>query len=400
MASYEFPNNSNSNNSNTTVNDVSSMKVKIDDTGNPIKVTWANGTPLTKEEMEKFSNEISDKVDELKEIEEEKRKKREELWKGVKEGFSDVTDKVTDVGQDVSEHVTDEVFGSGYFAQSMQSIFGKTLQTISKSLKSISNFLLKVLGNALKSLWKGITNSFSKTWKILESMKIFSLIGSLLSGIGSLIKGTLNVGGDLLGSLVKYIAGTAAFKALVNGLSWLGGLFSKLSLKNVITSIGEFLMKLVPKSVAGPLAAVITALWPTEAGDKNEDAFFAAQRAGVLPEHVKDVDDYNQYLEETKDVREQRAKDIEKEHENQYNQWLKEYPIVANELFKKRWLIDKDRDNNGYRDYDEERYQTFKTAIENPNNQMAMDNIGLSQKAIEELKNKSSLKNTAGVSST
>lgn len=408
MASYEFPNNSNSNNSNTTVNDVSSMKVKIDDTGNPIKVTWANGTPLTKEEMEKFSNEISDKVDELKEAEEEKRKKREELWKGVKEGFSDVTDKVADVGSDVSEHVTDEVFGNGYFAQQMQNALSKSIKSITNILKKISSFLMKSVGQAWKWAKTKLWGFFTKTWKLLESIKLFSLLGKLIGGLGSAVKGTLNVGGDLVGSLVKGLLSGGVGAAVSAGLKSLGAALGGITAAALTSALAAAILAASGYAISKTVNLVSNNVKANKLLDQYYDGDGMYEYNGVkykIPDEVvfgdgspESIKNRDKRIVEWINSKQERADANDKDR---YERWIKEYPSIAKDLgFDRPWW-GQDDDKNGWKDYNSDRFNELRNAIKY--GVKGIDNEwtkSLSTSTKEELKRKAQLKNTAGVSST
>ena len=415
MANYEFPS---SDKSTTTSATIQSNK-------NPT----AGDAPLTNAEAKKHIESVKRAIKEKEEKEEKEREKRrqerkekiDKIWKDVKGGLSNVTDKVSDLGEDVSSNITQEVFGSGFYANQMNNLFGKTIRKISESLKWIGS----TISSAFSKMWhfmvdavkkfrkifsrnglfgtifiyfrwmkQKLTAGFSKLWKMLESLKLFNILGSLISGVGSAIKGTLNVGGDLIKSLASWIMGSAAGKMLTSGISHLGDLLKKLSLRNIITSIGEFLASLVPKSIAGPLTAVIGALWPTAAGDKADDAYYTAQTSGAIPKSMT-LEEFKESYGKSKDTTKQEAL-----NEAEYNRLLKEYPIIAKEQFKKRWLIDADRDDNGLQDYTADRLAKFRNILNASNNQMMINDYGLSKEAVEELKNKSTLKNVAGVSST
>lgn len=414
MANYEFPSNDKATTASTTTTQSN---------------TNSNNAPLTNAEAKKHIDSVKKAIKEKSEKEERAREKRrqerkeklEKIWQGVQDKLSNVTDKVADIGEDVSSNITEEVFGSGFIATQMNNVFGKTLQKISDSLKwigsNISTFFSKIwhwlvnvakkfskifsrnglfgiIFNHFKWLKQKLTNGFTKLWKMLESIKLYNILGGLLGSLFSAIRGTISLGGDFIKDLIKYLAGTAAFKWLTNGMTHLGKLFSSLTLGSIIEAIGGFLARLIPKAFAGPLSGIITAFSPSEIGGKEEDAYYTALATGAIPANTT-LEEFKEKYNNPIDTTDQEALD-----EATYNRLLKEYPIIAKEQFKKRWLIDSDKDKNGLQDYSAERLAKFNTIINNPNNPNMINDLGLSQAAIEELKRKSTLKNTAGVSST
>ena len=426
MASYEFPNSSSSsttksvNNTTTSPNDETAPL-----TNGEAKKHFESVKKILKDKQKEEKKETEKEKKEREKRAQERKEKLEKIWTGVKGGFARATDKVSDLGEDVSSNITQEVFGSGLYANQMNNIFGKAIRGIAESLKRISSFLVSTLGkiwhwmvSAIKKFRKifsrnglfgtifiyfrwmrmKLTNGFAKLLKVLESIKLFSLLGKLLGGIGSAVKGTLNVGGDLIKSLIASIVGTAAWKALVSGISSLGSLFSKISLSGMMKSIAEAIIAVVPRAVAGVGAFLTTALWPTELNTGEEDEL-EAMRAGVPTSGPE----FEEWKENRDKKREEDAKVFAKAEEARYYKMLKEYPTVAKEILKAGWL-NSDKNNDGLKDYDAERLAKFDNVVQQWDNPYYGEGIikdyNLSEAAVAELKAKTKNKHTAKVSST
>ena len=401
MANLEFPKNTNTASNKENVESINkTSKANTDKIIKAIQIAMMANAQATADEWYK-----KDRAKGIAKADAEQ--KIDSIGNNIKKAMSPITDGLKEIGSKVADSVksaTDnvytEVFGSGLIAESIKNALGKTLKKISDSLSFIGEWLFKKGGNLIKKILVGSLVFFGWLKKFLMKSMLFKAIGSIAKMAWSGITGTLSLGGDLIGAIAAKLVGTAAWKALTSGVTHLGELFKGLTLKGILKSIGEFLASLIPKGVAGALAGIVTALTPTPAGDPDEMRYIGALNRGEI--------DKNTTMEEWRETDKAKQDDykknvlpkIQKQEEESYNKWLKEYPTIANELFKKRWLIDADKNDDGYRDYNSERYNTFKTLVENPNNQILLDNYDLSKESREELKNKSILKNAAGVSST
>ena len=427
MANYEFPSKSSS--TTTSVNNTTSSP---NDENAPV----TNAT--FKQQVESVKKAIKEKrKEEKKETEEEKkeREKREierkekldKIWNNVKSGFSRVTDKVSDLGEEVSSNITQEVFGSGFYANQMNNIFGKTLKGISDSLKKIGSFLATSLGkmwnwmvDAVKKFRKifsrngllgtikiyfrwmrmKLTNGFTKLWKILESIKLFSLIGGLLKGAGAALKGTVVAAGDLIKSLVTTILGTAAGKALLAGISTLGATLKGVTLASLISAIAKASVLALPLTLSGDdgtRGSIKTIMNDYENGKINEEEYkkqlarygATPEDAAVKSQHPYDVwyatmDDWHKIYQQGESV-----------WRPMWEEWIKKYPNYMKEKAKAGWF-DRDRNDDGIMDNpNEKEFGIIGKGIAD-----AGEGMVLSDKAREELKQKNKLKNTAKVSST
>lgn len=434
MANYEFPSKSSS-----TTSSVATTTSSPNDENAPV----TNAT--VKQQVESVKKAIKDKQkEEKKETEKEKKdrerrererkEKLDKIWNNVKGGLSRVTDKVSDLGEEVSSNITQEVFGSGFYANQMNSIFGKTLKGISDSLKKIGSFLATSLGkmwnwmvNAVKKFRKifsrngifgtifiyfrwmrmKLTNGFSKLWKMLESIKLFSIIGKLIGGIGSAVKGTLNVGGDLIGALVKGILSGGVGAAVGAGLKALGATLSGITVAALTSAL-----------VAGILAASGYAISKTVdlvsnnvKANKLLDQYYedgTYEYNGVkyqVPDEVVFGDGSPESLK-NRDKRivewiKSKQSKADANDKERYERFIKEYPEVARDLgFDSPWW-GQDDDKNGWKDYNSDRFNELRNAIKygvkGEDNKWTKN---LSESTKESLKNKAKLKSTAGVSSS
>lgn len=393
MASYEFPNNSNTNSNEVNVVDSSSFKVKQSIAGEPVKVTWANGTPLTAEEMENYSDEIKDAIEELEEKEEERQRKREELWKNVKEGLSDVTDKVTDVGTDVGEHVSEEVFGSGFFVRHLQDVFGKTIRKIADTLKNISNFLFRNLGFALKWIKTKLVNGFTKIIKILNTLKMFALISKLFSGIGSLFSGGIDLVGNLTKGLIGGLLTSAGYVALKAGLKSLGLALASITGPALLGAIATAIVGLSGFALKKTYDMITNNMKAQQALKDYDNGKMNIPEEVLMPRDGESQKEYDKRIAEYADTHQNKKDESNKER---YERFIKEYPSVARDLgFDSPWW-GQDKDKNGWKDYNEDRWEELKNAIRDGNKGIDSKwTRGLSESTKEELKRKTILKNSA-----
>ena len=426
MANYEFPSKSS-----TTTSSVSNTTSSPNDENAPV----TNAT--VKQQVESVKKAIKEKAkEEKKETEKEKKdrerrererkEKLDKIWNGVKGGLTRVTDKVSDLGEEVSSNITQEVFGSGFYATQMNNIFGKTLRGISDSLKKIGSFLATSLGkmwhwmtSAVKKFRKifsrnglfgtihiyfrwmkmKLTNGFSKLWKMLESIKLFSILGKLLGGAGAAIKGTVVAAGDLIKSLVSAILGTAAGKALLAGLSSLGATLKGVTLSSLLGAIAKASVLAMPLALSGDSANdyyINEANEKYKKGEISEEEYkktlnsWGTNPELQTPEGKKEHSDiHNEFVKLASDENKRNAV---------WKELVKTYPNAMKVLAKKHWL-DSDYDKDGI--YDDPTYSQFLQVIDN----IQAGDGGTMRKfmtpeSLEELKNKNKLKNIAKVSST
>ena len=418
MANYEFPS---SENKSTITSSTTTQSNK-----NPN----ASDAPLTNAEAKKQIDSVKRAIKEKAEKEEKEREKRrqerkeklDKIWKDVKGGLSNVTDKVSDLGEDVSSNITQEVFGTGFFANQMNSVFGKTLRKISDSLKWIGS----TISNAFSKMWKWmvdavkkfrkifsrnglfgtifiyfrwmrqkLTAGFSKLWKMLESIKLFSIIGKLIGGVGSFIKGSINVGGDLIKSLVSWIMGSAAGKAIINAFSSLASVIKSITLTSFLSALAKAFAITLPLTLSGDDASkyyISNATKKFQNGEISEEEYKKElSHWGTTPELQTESGKNNTNMLSETYKNESLRNQI-------WNDWIKQYPNYMKKVAKKGWF-DSDSNKDGIMD------NPSLSEFINVGEGIYKGDGGVYKKLLddkikEELKNKSTLKNTAGVSST
>lgn len=433
MASLEFPDRSTQQTSNTTI---TASDIDIDAT------QGANINIITSSDHTKEDEEEEKKED-------EKEKRRQKILNKLEKINEKISDTLDDIGgqtKEVVDDIVDKVFGNslivnkikegtygiikgvktgtyksisnlinfmklekkdrifklkGYVSKLKNIVISpfmmiwKVLKRVDKSITWIAEKLMVGLGKTLKYLIIGVAIFFKWIKKFLTK----SMLWKVLSGVTSLIGGVFNITGDLFSGLWKILGVGTLLKKL--GPIWdaISNIGSSLKqgakyflTKEFWSKLGTTILNFIKSKifrvgigVAGTLYAMFD---PTEAGESEEDMARLGEQYPLKNQNViASFDDKNNNS----------SKIISPETE--YNQFIKEYPTVSRELLKKGWF-DSDKDKNGLRDYNDEDYYRIDMLRKNPTNQMLLDDLRLSEAARQELKNKSILKNTAGVSST
>lgn len=441
MASLEFPDRSTQQTSNTTIN---ASDIDIDAT------QGANINIITSSDHTKEDEEEEKKED-------EKEKRRQKILNKLEKINEKISDTLDDIGgqtKEVVDDIVDKVFGNNLIVNKIkEGTYGiikgvktgiyksisnfinfmklekkdrilklrgyvsklknivilpfmmvwKVLKRIDKSITWIAEKLMVGLGKTLKYLIIGVAIFFKWIKKFLTKSILWKALSGVASLIGSGISSILGFGGDLITSIAGKLVSSAAISALTSGIKTL---FSRATGKMLVSAI----VKALPWAiVAAKLAAIAYGFRIDDAGDKYEDAKMRYINAGILSSEDAFSPDFD--MEEWAKNNKDKIKSLDSgqfsylnassglSKAQEYNQFIKEYPTVSRELLKKGWF-DSDKDKNGLRDFNEEDYTKIKTLQSNPTNQMLLNDLRLSEAARQELKNKSILKNTAGVSST
>lgn len=402
------------------------------------------------------SNATQQKNDEKSE---KRFQKLTKILEGINKNVSTGFDKVGSQVGDVTDDLVNQVFGSGLLVNKIKdgatSLVKGIKSTLFKSVGGIINFMkidkntrhfkiakmlvrlkhgitapFKLMNKTLKKIGEGITwlsekgiSGLGKTLKyILIGAGIFikwlkgflmkSFIFKALGKIGSLawegIKGVVSIGGELASSIASALMGYGAGSALATGIKGM--------------TAGMTAAKFMP-ILAGALAAALVGYGiykladflsdtppdPDEAlldTQKNINELYNQRVKGKISQEKfeKELEKLNlqkagyTYMKGEKDV--SLDTDNENVYKAKYDQWIKEYPETMKDLVGSNWfqkyITGGDKDKNDYLDYTPELYNRAANVIEKGN----MSGFIRSQAAIEELKNKAVLKNTAGVTST
>lgn len=415
------------------------------------------------------SNSVQD-ANEKKRQEERKEKHRQNVLKRLDSINKNVSDKLDKVGEQTSEvvdNIVEKAFGSGLLVNKIKegtygiikgiktttfnsfsnlinfmkldrklrsykiakyivklkhilgapfSILIKGVKKINKSLTWISEKLMVGLGKTLKYIIIGVAIFFKWIKKFLTKSMLWKALSGVASLIGSVAGFTLNLGGDLLSSIGKWLVSKAAISSFTNGIT---KMFSGVT-------AAAFM-----KVLAGALAFAIGGYIGWEGGTWLTNKFFnnaAYQDAKSIIAGNKPLDAGNvtRYYEKNKDnlseedkkLFEEAIAKIKENYENEakskisgikqvdkllsdlgvntnqftsaedrYNALLEYFPSAAKSANLQAGWFNKDRDNNGWKDFS------------NENSSKLIQEV-LKQNSTQELKNKSILKNTAGVSST
>lgn len=321
----------------------------------------------------------------------------------VIKGLKEVGEKVIDSTKSAISDTYTEVFGSGTLAESIKSTIGTSLKKINDTLVNIGSWLSKKGGKWLKNALVYTMLFFKWLKKFLTGYMLFKAISGIAKMAWGGITGTLSLGGDLLKSIAAKLAGSAATTALVSGIK---SLFAGATVKTFISSLLSFLGK-------GTLYAAILAALGWAGGNTIDTAGKELKFREIdnkiennelyIPEaYQKPGESIREYKERIIEEGNRRLEVKEASDKDRYENWIKQYPKLASDLgFNKPWW-GQDDDKNGWKDYNEDRFEEFKEAIRNINK--GIDNKltqSISDEAkMEVLKNKSILKNAAGVSST
>ena len=338
----------------------------------------------------------------------------------ITKGLKEVGERVVDSTKSAISDTYTEVFGSGALAETIKSTIGVTLKKINDSLVNIGGWLLKHGGKWLKNILVYSVLFFSWLKKFLMKSMLFKAIGGIAKMAWGGITSTLNLGGDLLGSIAKQLVGKASADALLGGI------------KNMVKGVsGAAFMGAIAKVIGGSLlAAGFGAALGYGLGNmqNSHDAGMAASRilrgegdnkdratvAAYLGNNRKNLTDkeielfekaLSQYDEKNignlnnftklSDQLKSHGWDISSTSTEQlYNDLLKLFPKEGKSAGLEKGWFNSDKNKDGFKDYDIDRYHKLLHEIYKTNQD------GLPQSVVEELKRKSTLKNAAGVSST
>ncbi len=338
----------------------------------------------------------------------------------IAEGLKEVSEKVVNSTKSAISDTYTEVFGSGALAETIKTTIGTSLKKINEALANIGEWLFKKGGKWLKNVLMYSILFFGWLKKFLMKSMLFKAIGGIAKMAWGGIKGTLSLGGDLLGSIAKQLVGKATVDALLGGI------------KNMVKGVsGTAFIGALAKVIGGSLlAAGFGAALGYGLGNmqNSHDAGMAASRilrgegdnkdratvAAYLENNRKNLNDkeielfekaLSQYDEKNTRNLNNFAKlsDQLKSHgwdisststEQLYNDLLKLFPKEGKSAGLEKGWLNSDKNKDGFKDYDIDRYHKLLQEIYKTNQD------GLPQSVIEELKRKSTLKNTAGVSST
>lgn len=381
----------------------------------------------------------------------ENQKRHEQLLKAINTAKEQISKGLGIIGQkteEVADDFTEQVFGSGLLVRTLKDNTFNLVKNIKNGLvnsvtslydlfklngdernkkikgyfKNIKSFMLapfKLIIKFLKGINKGITWISEKTisgigktlkylligagifFKWLKNWLMKSILFKALGKIGGLawegIKGVINIGGNLASSIAGLLVGSGAKSIFKSGI------------KSLVTGLsGKTLMSMIVKALPAIAAGALGWKIFDEANnpERFENRYEEAQRVQNLTDEdrIKSGLTEEQW-EEGKRRELQRAQEyrernlISSAQVQQYNEWIKQYPeIMKKTVPDSMWT--RDRDNDGIADYTESRYNKAKQEIL----KVAPESEIIEQfnriKQTEELKNKSILKNTAGVSST
>lgn len=381
----------------------------------------------------------------------EAQKKHKELLEQIEETKKEINKKLGIISEktgQIADDFTEQVFGSGLLTRTLKdNIFNlskniknglinstfkiyelykldakernKILKGYFNKIKNFVTYPFKMIFKFLKNIDKGITwisektiSGIGKTLKYIligagiffKWIKSFLLKSTLFKAIGSVgklafegISAVFSLGGDLVSKIANKLVTTSlitkfasGITSLISGMSW--------------SAVAAALAKLLVGGAAGALG------WKIFDEANNPERFENRYKEAQRVQNLTDEDRIKSGLteeqwEEGKRRELQRAQKyrernlISSAQVQQYNEWIKQYPeIMKKTVPDSMWT--RDRDNDGIADYTESRYNKAKQEILKVTPESEIIEQFNRIKQIEELKNKSILKNTAGVSST
>lgn len=388
----------------------------------------------------------------------ENQKRHEQLLKAINAAKEQISKGLGIIGEkteEVADDFTEQVFGSGLLVRTLKDNTFNLVKNIKNGLvnsvtslydlfklngdernkkikgyfKNIKSFMLapfKLIIKFLKGIDKGITwisektvTGIGKTLKYLligagiffKWIKNFLLKSTLFKAIGSIgklafegITTVFSLGGDLVKGLADKLVTSAAISSF--------GLGIKTLVRGLTASA---FMPILAAALVGYGVFKLADFFSDRAPDPDEalsdtqkkiNDLYARKAKGEISqkEFEKELEKLNTlkagytYMKGEQDIPTDTTN--ESIYKAKYEQWIKEYPEAMKDLVGANWfqrnITGGDKDKNGYLDYTPELYNRAANVIEQGN----MSGFIRSQAAIEELKNKSILKNTAGVSST
>lgn len=420
MADLEFPKNTSSSTKETAESINKTSKANTDKIVKAIQIaTMANAQATADKWYKKDRAKGIAKAD----VEQ----KLDKIGGGIKNAISPITKGLKEIGEKVVDStksaVSDtytEVFGSGILAESIKSTIGTSLKKINDTLTNIGSWLWKKGGTLLKNTLISSLLFFKWLKNFLKKSLIFKAFSSLFQLIGGGIKGLFNFGGDLLKSIATRLVSSAAVSALTSGIKKLiAGLtasaFMPILAGALAFTIGGYLGKNISEWIYGKYdknSAYKDAAEIVQAGKITGDV----DRARVLRYYEDNVNNLN---DEDKELFKRAIDIIKKDYnveasirlskvqlmdsllasrgvnvsnisaQNRYEELIKAFPTEAKSAKLESRFGRYDKDNSGYDDFNNERFNNLMSEILKQNSS-----------EIGELKRKSTLKNSAGVSST
>ena len=417
MANLEFPKNTNTTSSKENVESINkTSKANTDRIIKAIQVAMVANAQATADEWYK-----KDRAKGIAKADAEQ--KIDNIGNNIKKAMSPITNGLKEIGSKVADSVksaTDsvytEVFGSGLIAESIKNVLGKTLKKISDSLTFIGEWLFKKGGNLLKKILVGTLVFFGWLKKFLMKSMLFKAIGGIAKMAWKGIESTISLGGDLIGAIASKLVGSAAVSALVSGIksltagltatAFMGVLAKALLAAGFGAALGAGIAQRKFEWDAGMAAADIFKGEGDNVDRATVEAYLKENRKNMTPKEIELYEKaLSKYDTESKNnlvgfenLRKQLAAngwDIDKDTtEELYNGFLKLFPQAGKNAGLEKGLFNSDKNKDGFKDFDNDRYHKLLPEI------YKITQNGLPQSAIEALKNKSVLKNAAGVSST
>lgn len=389
MASYEFPS---SNSSTTEKTNATTINA------NNVIVNGKSADSSSSSSKESSSNSKREK--ERQKDREERKKRFADIFSSVKKGFQSFGQRISELGSsikdsysEISDHITDEVFGNGLL-----------VQQFTKITKSLLNGLKKVFTGIFGKVWNWLTKK--TTWwnkdKKKESDKggVLGRFSQLFSMFGSGLK---------IGLIIAAIAGVTAviyglwdyIKPVLNAISdAISGIWNWF--KETFTSKGAH--QKGERQLQNLETLKEKGLITEESYNKQKKELEDKQRTRQINSQNWEDDEGYQLLKEAEKWQPgergidtvNRTEKIKEAQEKEYNELVAQFPNVAKQLLPDD-LWTRDRNDDGIADYDPKRLAKLKTAIADGGQ---TEGYHWNEAALEELKNKAILKNTAGVSST
>ena len=401
MADLEFPKNTSSSTKETAESINKTSKANTDKIIKAIQIAMMANAQTTADEWYK--------KDRAKGITEAKaEQKLDKIGSSIKKAVSPVVKGLKEVGEKVVDStksaISDtytEVFGSGTLAESIKTTIGASLKRINDTLTNIGGWLLKKGGKWLKNTLVYTMLFFGWLKKFLMKSMLFKAIGGIAKMAWGGITGVLSFGGDLLSSIAKQLVGKATADALLVGVK---NMVKGLTWEALIGALAKLLV---------PIAAAALGWNIYDQLNTPENVIAENRRKEVdRINNLTDADRIKSGLTEEQweeGIRREKARAErylnanidEAAKSEQYNEWIKQYPNLMRKILPDGFLT-RDRNGDDVADYTSSRYNKAKEAIQS---QYGISNDQINDRLIElknneELKNKSVLKNAAGVSST
>lgn len=424
MADLEFPKNTSSTNTSSAKETAESInktsKANTDKIIKAIQIAMIANARATADEWYK-----KDKAKSIAKAGAEQ--KLDKIGSNIKKAVSPIAKGLQEVGEKVvnstASTISDtytEVFGSGALAETIKTTIGASLKKINEALANIGEWLFKKGGKWLKNVLTYSILFFGWLKKFLMKSMLFKAIGGIAKIAWKGIEGVFNLGGDLLGSIAKQLVGKATADALLGGIkNMVKGLtasaFMPILAGALAFAIGGWLGKKISgwlfnkfdkNSAYKDAAKIVQAGKVTDDVDKAQVLRYYEENVNNLEDEDKELfkraidiikDDYKveaasrlSNIQLLDSLLASRGVDVSNiSAQNRYEEVIKAFPSAAKSAKLESRFGRYDKDNSGYDDFNNERF-----------NKLMSEVLKQNSSEIEELKHKSTLKNTAGVSST